>query len=122
MKAMIKPFRKNNREFVAYNAEKNLMDKMSELGDNAVDHGTVATDTVDVGPLKVHWAMKSPIKVQSNGESTTLGFSGGTGVEIGITIKHRESGGGNLREGNPFYDPSTGSSGEGDGHRKRPQG
>lgn len=128
MKAMIKPFRKTNGEFVAYNAEKNFLDKVSEMGDNMLDHGTVATDTLEIGPLQVHWALKSPFKVQSNGESTTIGFSGGTHVEIGVTFNHGNSGGGNgnsgsiPRDANPFYDPSVGSSGEGNGHENRPRG
>lgn len=123
---MIKPFRKNNREFIAYNAEKNFLDKMSELGENLFSKGTVAKDTLEIGDLKLHWALQSPLKIQNNGETTTVSFTGGTSVEVGITMKNGSSGGDysgtNYRDANPFYDPSNGSSGEGNGHERRPRG
>ena len=126
MKRLIKPFRKSTREVVAYDAEKNFLDKMSELGENLSGGKTVATDTVSFGGLKIHWALKSPVKYESNGQSTTMSLSGGTAIEVGVTIDHGSSGGGGYsgtisKEANPFYDPSGGGSGEGNGHDKGPQ-
>ena len=126
MRNLTKKSRKTSQEFVAYNAEKNFLDKMSEMSENMLDHGTVATDTVGVGPFRLHWAYKSPFKVQSNGESTTIGISGGPNLEIGITFDHGDIPAGRTmdtvsKESNPFYDPSEGSCGEGNGEENRPR-
>lgn len=71
--------------------DENFKENVTEMARNLKSGGVVVTDTVKVGHLKVHFAVRSPFKFTDNGDGTsTATFSGAFPAEIGMTVDEND--------------------------------
>ena len=67
--------------------DREFLDKVSEMGKNLISGGVVATDTLEVGALKIHYTVNSPVTVKDEGKGvSTVEFSGALPLKVGLTF------------------------------------
>ena len=83
---------------------KDFLDKVKEMAKNLKSGGPVATDTLEIGRVRVHWTVNSPVRVTDNGNgSSTVTFSGPCPVEVGMTVTESQGNDGTPEHIRDYY-------------------
>ena len=65
-----------------------FIDEIRALGDSLISGGVLATDTLSLGPVQAHYAVRSPVIAQSDSSGTRVTFGGACPVEVGVSVRH----------------------------------